>query len=334
MKYSYGKGAVWLLLYVALGFVAVTGSLLIASSVWRLRFGLSYEHWRLLHGILSLAVLFVGVVHSVQVAHYLNPLWKRIVLVLIFGGYAWLVVHTRLVRPWLSRKRPYEVKAVLAERGDCWTLEIEPAGHGGMCFRCGQFAWITLGSTPFSLQQHPFSLSSAQGTTRLSMTAKALGDFTATWKEVAPGTRAFLEGPYGSFTPEEGRDLFLVMGGIGITPAMSMLRTLRRERDGRKAVLVYANTDWEGVTYREELSEIEQEINLEIVHVLTDPPGGWQGETGLIDRPLLEKCLPADPGEVLCFICGPKPFMDTAELAVRDLGVSWRRVYTERFEVI
>ena len=318
----------------ALVFVLVAIIILTSSSIWRLRFGLSYEYWRLLHGFLSLAVIFIGVLHSIQVSHYLNSLWQQVLLAIIFGTFAYLVIHTRIIRPWLSRRKPYIVKEIIAERDDCWTLNLEPAGHKGMRFRCGQFAWITLGKTPFSLQQHPFTIASACNDRKILLTAKASGDFTSTWKNIQPGTKAFLEGPFGSFTPEPSKNIFMVMGGIGVTPGMSFLRTMKKGKDPRQAILLYANPDWERVTFREELEEISKEINLKLVHVLEEPPENWQGETGLINIELLKKHLPEKPEEFAYYLCGPKPMQDAAELSLRDLGIDWRLIYSERFEII
>ncbi len=308
--------------------------LLIASSIWRLRFGLSYEKWRLVHGVFSVVVLLVGTGHSIQVAHYLGDLWKQLILGGLFAFYGYLVVHTRLVRPWLNRRKPYRISQVIPERGNCWTLNLEPVGHKGKKFECGQFMWLTVGSNPFSMQQHPFSVSSACTERSLSVTVKALGDFTSSVKDIKPGTTAFLEGPFGSFSPEPGRHLFMVAGGIGITPVMSMIRTMHKRKDKREAILIYGNPDWEGVTFREELDEISREINLKVVHVLEKPPEGWEGESGLVNKDLLGKYLPHDPESFAYYICGPMPMQDAAELSLRDLGIDWRLVYSERFQII
>ncbi len=319
---------------VALISVSIALVVLLASSLWRLTFGLSYERWRLLHGVLSVGVLFIGVVHSVQVSHYLAAVWQQVLLVVVFAGLGYLVVHTRLVRPWRSKAKPWKIVRVTPERDDCWTLHLEPCGHNGMTFECGQFVWITIGATPFSLQQHPFSIASASDDDGLLITAKATGDFTSSWENIGPGTRAYLEGPFGSFTPVEGKNLFLVMGGIGITPAMSMLRTMAQREDKRRAILIYANPDWEAVTFREELDELAGKIDLKLVHVLQETHADWKGETGLIDKELLKRHLPENPGDYCYYLCGPEPMMDVAELGLRGLGVDWRSVYSERFEVI
>jgi ferredoxin-NADP reductase len=48
----------------------------------------------------------------------------------------------------------------------------------------------------------------------------------------------------------------------------------------------------------------------------------------------LERTLPPDCRTYEFFICGPEPMMDAAETALRDMGVSWRQIYTERFQIV
>jgi predicted ferric reductase len=309
---------------------------LLATSLWRERFRLNYEWWRVVHGVLALGVVFIGLAHVFQVGHYMGPLWKKALLALVVGGAMYTVVHTRIVRPWLSRRRPYRVRRVEAERDQSWSLILEPDGHPGMRFRPGQFAWITIHESPFTLQQHPFSFSSSARSPVIRLTAKELGDFTSTWKDMEPGARAFLEGPFGSFIPDPSprTGLFMVMGGIGITPAMGILRTLEDDGDRRPVTLIYGNQTWEDITFREELDALTGTLNLKLVHLLEDPDEGWEGEEGLVTGELLEKYLPEEPNGFQYFICGPKPLMDVTEIELRKKGVDWKRIYTERFDIV
>lgn len=321
---------------IFLVFVTLAVLMIVATSLRRAWFRLPYEWWRLLHGFLALSILFIGLVHALQVQHYLAPLWKRAALASLIGASLYPVIHTRIIRPWRSRKRPYRVVEVEPERNEAWSLELEPVGHEGIRFIPGQFVWITLGDTPFSLQQHPFSIASSARRRRIVLTAKELGDFTSTWGSIDAGTPAYLEGPFGSFTPDPTpcAGLFLIMGGIGITPAMSMLRTMRDDGDHRPAVLIYGNESREETTFLEELEELEAELNLTVVHLPEKPPDGWEGEAGFVTRELLAKYLPEQPERFRFFICGPKPLMDVAEVSLHELGVTWNRIYTERFEIV
>jgi predicted ferric reductase len=309
---------------------------LMVTSLWRETVGLDYEWWRLVHGGLALAVVFIGLVHAIQVSHYLEPLWKKVVLALLMAGSLYAVVHTRVVRPWLSRRRPYRVLQVRAERDASWSMELEPENHERLAFHPGQFAWLTIGDTPFTLQQHPFSIVSSARSPRIGFTAKELGDFTSSWKGIEPGARVFLEGPFGSFIPDPSPEtgLFLVMGGIGITPGMCMLRTLRDDGDPRRVILIYGNQNWEDITFRDELEALERVMNLKVVHVLEDPHDGWAGESGFVTREMLDQYLPEQPQTFQYMVCGPGPLMDVTEIALRGLGISWDRIYTERFDIV
>ena len=320
-----------LLILATLALVAIT-----VTSLWRTALNLQYEWWRLVHGGLALFIVFIGLVHAFQVSHYLQPLWKKGVLALLIGPCMYALVHTRLVRPGLATKRPYRTLSVQPERDSSFSLTLAPVGHEGIRFVPGQFAWLTIGGTPFTLQQHPFSFASSARRREVTFTAKAFGDFTSTWQKIEPGTRAFVEGPFGSFTPDPSpaTGLFLVMGGIGITPAMSMLRTMRDDGERRPAVLIYGNKNWEDVTFREELEELSGVLDLKVVHVLEEPPEGWAGETGFVTAELLKRHLPARPHTYQYFVCGPKPLMDVAELSLRDFGIAWTRVYSERFTIV
>jgi len=309
--------------------------LLIGLTLWRQKLGIAYEWWRATHGILALLVVFIGLVHVLRVGHYISVPWKQALWIAMSGAAMALLFHARLIKPMQIRKTPYRVAAVRPERGDSWTLVIEPIGHAGMRFEPGQFVWLTLGPTPFSMQQHPFSISSsAEAADRLELTIKTLGDFTATIRDVAPGTTAFLEGPYGAFTLDERATAgVFIVGGVGVTPVMSILRTLRDRGDRRPMLLIDGNGAWDNVLFREELAELEQTMALRVVHVLERPPADWHGERGRIDADLLRRHLPEDGPGVAYFVCGPEPMMDAVEPMLLERGVAVRRLRSERFNI-
>jgi predicted ferric reductase len=309
--------------------------LLFVTSIWREFVRLNYEWWRVGHGVLALAVVFIGMVHGIQVGEHLDALWKQILWAGTLIGLMYLVVHTRVVRPMLMKRRPYRVAHVRRELPDTFTLVLEPDGHVGMNFTPGQYAWMTVGSSPYSLQQHPFSFSSSSHQGALEFTAKVVGDFTSSWERIEPGECVYLEGPYGAFTLDaDSEGAVFVAGGIGVTPVMSILRTMRDTGDERPIVLVYGNPDVESITFGEELDELTEVLDLRVVHVLDDAPDCWSGESGFVDRELLERNLPPDCRTYEFFVCGPEPLMDAAETALRDMGVSWRQIYTERFQIV
>ncbi|MGY6587433.1 MAG: ferredoxin reductase family protein [Wenzhouxiangella sp.] len=310
--------------------------IILVSSLWRQALGLSYENWRLLHGGLAGLLLLLGLGHALMVGHYIDHLWQQAALVLFCGLGLWQLVLSRVLRPWQAKKTPWEVIEVINERGPATTLKLRPVEHAGLVFEAGQYAWFTLGPTPFSRQQHPFSFSCSAGQRELCITAAPVGDFTRGLASIKPGTRAWVEGPLGAFRadPSPSVNLFMVAGGIGITPMMSILRTLAAARDPRKIRLIYANPDADSITFEEELKRLPGHLDLDVLHVLEDLPEGFQGKQGFVDSSLLADCLIDFPTPAQYLTCGPAPLMDVVESTLRAQGVSWRRIFSERFEVV
>jgi 3-phenylpropionate/trans-cinnamate dioxygenase ferredoxin reductase subunit len=253
-----------------------------------------------------------------------------------------LLAYVRGVKPWLELRRPYVVAEVKPERGTAWTLTLRPEGHGGMTFHPGQFAWLTLRSSPFADREHPFSFSSsAEDPNRLGFTIRALGDFTGQIGEVRPGERVYLDGPHGAFTTDRhdhAAGFVFIAGGVGITPIMSILRTLADRGDCRPLALIYANRDWEGVTFREEIEALRTtgRLDLRVVYVLERPPEGWDGERGFVTAEVLRRHLPRSERRNVyeVFMCGPQPMMDAVERALIGLGVDMGDIHTERFNLV
>jgi len=321
---------------LALSAVIVAITVLIATTHWREKFGIVYEWWRLSHGLLGLFVVFVGTVHIMQVSFYVSELWQQMVWAGMTMGVITLLLHNRVWRPWQMKKCPWRVKKVKKEVDETWSLELEPVGHDGIEFKGGQFVWITLGNSPFSLQQHPFTISSSPEREGIRLTIKELGDFTSKIPEIQPGSTVFIEGPYGNFTLEVStseHNVFIV-GGIGITPTMSILEAMRDRQDRREVTVFFGAPKLELVPFLDELRALEAELNMKLVIVLEEASDDWEGETGFITGDILKRHLPGKVTTFEYFICGPPPMMDVAESTLREWRVPVHKVHSERFNIV
>jgi len=321
---------------VAIFFIGV----LIGISVWRKRLRIEYDRWRIWHGILATGAMALALAHVELRGYYLNTLWKQLFWgifgVFWIGTLAWV----RVIKPFLLLRKEYVVEKIIPERGNAWTLVLRAINHNGVRFSPGQFAWITAWDSPFRDHEHPFSFSSsAKENSLLAFTIKELGDFTATIKNLTQGQRVYVDGPYGSFSVDRhpnSAEFVFIAGGIGITPMMSMLRTLADRGDSRPLTLIYANKTLEAATFLEEIEVLPQRLNLKVVHVLELPPDDWTGEKGFVNADILKRYLPADlrPNRAEIFICGPGPMMNAVEKALVKIGISLGDFHSERFDLV
>lgn len=316
--------------------VLIALPVIVVTSLWRDRLRLPYEWWRLGHGSLAVLIVLIGLVHITRVAHYLESGWKQAIWLIIGGASIGSVLYVRVLTPLRQRGQPYTVTSVEPVADRTWSLRVRPDDGEPPAFAAGQFHFLTIDRTPFSLEQHPFSIaSSEEHRGEVEFAIKELGDFTSSVGEVTPGSRAFLQGPHGSLQlpADSVEGLMLVAGGIGISPLLSMVRTLHDRGSELPVRLIHANRELGHVAYRDELRQLSNDLDLEVVEVLDEPPADWQGERGPLDRPMLERLLPSDVTEWHHVICGPTMMMEVVEQTLEDLGVPLDRIESERFDI-
>ncbi|THK40493.1 hypothetical protein E8Q33_13825 [Methylophaga sp. SB9B] len=317
--------------------LALAVTALIISSLWRKELGLQYETWRTVHASLSLFVVAGGLGHALMGKHHTEGLLTQALIIAVIAIPLLLLLETRLWRPYQLQKRPWRVVKSDEMRADSNDLILVADGHSGMKFNPGQFVWLTMGDSPFSTQQHPFSMaSSATNPERLEFVIKEVGDFTHHLSKVKAGDKAFLEGPYGVFSldPNAKRRAVFVVGGIGITPVLSMIRSRLAKENYTPMWLIYANKSEDEIIMRETLEAFTQKLPFTFAHVLSDPSDDWMGETGYVDGDLLDEYLPEDADDIDYFVCGPPPMMDLVEPELQKRGVNARRIYSERFDLV
>jgi predicted ferric reductase len=306
-------------------------------SLFRKEIGLRYELWRVTHASLGIVAIVAAHVHVALAGSYLDTPWKEVLHHTVSLFMLFLFGYLRLVKPALQGRHAYRVAEVRRERGTTWSLALEPVGHEGITFAPGQFAWLKLGGSPYKVEEHPFSFSSsASQRGRLEFGIKELGDFTSRLGDLPLWAKAYLDGPHGSFSidvdPAPGY-VFLA-GGVGISPFMSMLRTMADRGDKRPVLLFYGDKSWEVMAFREDIEALRERMDLEVVYALEEPHEGWEGETGFIDAAMLRRHLPDEGIERLYFVCGPEPMLVAAEAALGEIGVSLDQIRSERFDLV
>ena len=222
------------------------------------------------------------------------------------------------------RARVVEVRR---ETGDASTVVMRPNGawKGFVPGQHVQFGVEVDGTRRIRV----FSVSSAKERTKgrtFSVSVKAHPDGYVSQflhKELKPGTVVYLSQAEGEFVlPREvPPTLFLVSGGSGVTPVMSMLRTLRATgHTGEVTFLHYARSR-DDEMFTSELDELAGVPNLRVVRVYTRQPAPGAELAGRFHVDHL-KHLGVDAAETLTYVCGPAGLIATVRDTYEELGAA------------
>lgn len=152
-----------------------------------------------------------------------------------------------------------------------------------------------------------------------------------TWQE---GQLVKIGAPAGKFhfAGSEATRVVLVAGGIGITPMMSVIRSLTDRNWRGELYLVFSVRQVKDIVFRDELRELQaRNPNLEVcITVSQDPDTAWDGPRGNITRELFASFVPdLTRGPVM--LCGPDPMMTAMRKILVGMGVPDAEIHQEAF---
>lgn len=161
--------------------------------------------------------------------------------------------------------------------------------------------------------------------------------------------------PMGKFTlelnTENENDYYLFAGGSGITPMISILKTVLVEEPKSKVALLYGSRNQDSIIFEDELKELEKKYpkRLSIRHILSIPNLGkakgisgwlgketvvWRGWTGYLQERRVQDFLinnPATGKEQKYLICGPTIMMDMVSFSLENIYVPKDNIMIEFF---
>ncbi|MBZ9599294.1 2Fe-2S iron-sulfur cluster binding domain-containing protein [Streptomyces erythrochromogenes] len=136
--------------------------------------------------------------------------------------------------------------------------------------------------------------------------------------------------------PLRGRHVLGIAAGSGITPILSIVKSVLAVEPRSRCTLVYGNRDAASTIFREELDSLEQQHGerLSVVHVLSRarvPDPLRQGRlTGSTFRELAKARGIAD-GVESAYLCGPADLVTEIRGTLTGLGLPAERIHSERF---
>ncbi|GAA3457780.1 ferredoxin reductase family protein [Dactylosporangium matsuzakiense] len=309
--------------FIAAGMLVCIGLL----SIRRLRRALPYELWYFLH-LTSYLALLLGFAHQFSDGQELyKPGLGRTAWIGFYVVTIAAVVLGRIVGPlWLNLRHRLRVADVVAEGPNMVSIYITGARLHDLDAKAGQFfRWRFLGRGLW-WQAHPFSLSAAPNGRWLRLTVKTVGDHTQRLRAMRPGTRIFVEGPWGDFTAARRikQRALLIAAGSGIGPIRALLEELPPG-----AIVIYRASAVHDLHLRHELEQLSELRHAQLWFVVGDRRA--PGPRRLFTPAGLRDLVP-DVTERDVYLCGPDGLIQQSLAVLRRLRVPRRQVHLDPFE--
>ncbi|MDP2653740.1 MAG: FAD/NAD(P)-binding protein [Candidatus Omnitrophota bacterium] len=203
----------------------------------------------------------------------------------------------------------FQVDEIHPENNDTFTIELRSREDGNrpFPFMPGQFNMIYIygvGEVPISISGDPINNQTLKHTTRVVGTVtKAIGS-------LQKGDTIGIRGPYGTWWPMDaarGKDVVLVVGGIGLAPIRPAVYYLLKNREAfRQIVLLYGTRDPSDILFKNELKEWGRQ-GLQVFITVDRANKDWRGNVGVVTT--LIPRAPFDPLGAVAFVCGPEVMM-------------------------
>lgn len=288
---------------------------------------LKYQIWKFFHKFFGLAFIF-AVLHVLFISSDVsdNLLMRSYMTILLIAG-LWAILYRTIYPKFFVKKYAYIVEKVDQISDNLVEITMAPEVKQ-MDYRPGQFLFIKFEDDVVGREIHPFSMSSAPSDKKLKIVIKNLGDFTARLKILKPGTRAIIEGAFGKFSylnyPPETKQIWIA-GGIGLTPFLSMARSLRRD-SSHTIDLYYCVKEKGELAFWNELKSISENIkNFNVLPFCSN-------ESGFISADFIAKTSENIKNSEI-FICGPSGMMESLKKQFVKSGVKKYNIHTEEFKM-
>ncbi|RMF01008.1 MAG: ferredoxin--NADP reductase [Bacteroidetes bacterium] len=250
---------------------------------------------------------------------------------------------------------PLRVAKVQQETSDTLTVYFEVPADLQETFRYKAGQYLTL---RFELNgqevRRAYSMSSSPLEPALAVTVKRVrGGLVSNYiaDQLKAGDTVEVMPPQGRFYPEldpaQRKTYYLFGAGSGITPLMSILKTVVEEEPKSMVYLLYGSRNEEQIIFKNQLDELSRRYagQLVVEHIISQPSREkgswfkkgvirWTGRTGRINALMVDSFLEQHPPQgsgAEYFICGPGDMIDTVEAALRNRGVEAAHIHTERF---
>jgi ring-1,2-phenylacetyl-CoA epoxidase subunit PaaE len=129
----------------------------------------------------------------------------------------------------------------------------------------------------------------------------------------------------------------LFAGGSGITPMMSIIKSILSHEPDSIISLIYCNRDIDSIIFRDELDkwQTKYEGRVHVIHVLDNAPMNWQGYSGLLNHDMLVKLFERIPNwgleKTTYLMCGPEGMMKNVDELLAEHKIPKEKIFKESF---
>ncbi len=224
-------------------------------------------------------------------------------------------------------ENPYQpVKAtidrVIDETSGIKTFVLKP--EKPFAFHCGQFAELTVpgaGEAPFAMSSPCYQPEI------LEFTVQNVGYMTKRLHQMKKGEHVGIRGPYGNgfpLTDFYGKEMLLLIGGVGFPPARTLLYSLLKEKsEFPRIVMCYGARTPDDIVYKYQIDEFRKKIEL---HMTVDKAdANWKGTEGVVTV-LLDK-VKINLKNSAAVVIGPPIMMKFGTLKLLQVGYKPKDIY-------
>lgn len=245
-----------------------------------------------------------------------------------------------------SGPRYYEltVKEIVQETHDTISIVFEQPPEAPVQYKSGQFLTL-IASVDGKEVRRAYSLCSSPFVDQdLAVTVKRVeGGVLSNWlaTHVKQGAQVKVMEPMGQFTTEfnanRKRHLVMFAGGSGITPMMSLIKSLLSQEPDSIVSLIYCNRDIDSIIFKDTLEKMQtsDEGRLHVIHILDNAPMNWQGYSGLLNHEMLTKLFERVPDwgieNTTYLMCGPEGMMKNVDSLLAMRHIPAEKIFKESF---
>lgn len=237
------------------------------------------------------------------------------------------------------------VEKIIDETPDAYSLHLRASEPELLKYKPGQYITLKLNvkgeelRRAFSLSSSPVSDKNLVVTIKRVPNGRASNFIRDTFKA---GDSVNILPPMGKFAvtlnPANAKHYVLIGAGSGITPLMSMVKSILQAEANSVITLWYGNRTEKSIIFKDELDKLQKKYGkrLSITYLLTQSGWFWRGEKGRLDKKkvtdLLAKLfMKGDSLQKLYYICGPNEMMQEAQKALEEQGVNMNDVFREYY---